>query len=291
MKKERLLGWLALFGSAVCFYLATVIISWGKPYVRIDSSHYVLARFIFGFVLVSATFLMEKRLPRCHNLHAILGRAFTNAVAVLFFYKAVEVSTVASANILNMTYPVFVAMLSWFTLRSQRDIPAIFIVVISTFGIWLILKPGLALSGHNEIWGLLSGIFAAFSMIYLTMCRRQHDSSTILFYVFAFGIVMMLPLMARSLFMPNATELFFLVICSLAGVVGQYLLTYGFLYVTAVEGSVISSSRILIAALLGPVLVADPPLDCAGWLGALLIFGANVALALRKRPATPLVQH
>ena len=284
MKKERLLGWLALFGSAVCFYLATVIISWGRPYVRVDSTYYVLARFLFGFVVVSATFLMEKRAPRCHNLPALLGRAFTNAVAVLCFYKAVEVSTVASANILNMTYPVFVAMLSWFTLRSQRDIPAIVIVVISTFGIWLILKPGPALSGHNEIWGLLSGIFAAFSMIYLTMCRRQHDSSTILFYVFAFGIVMMLPLMARSLFVPNATELFFLVICSLAGVVGQYLLTYGFLYVTAVEGSVISSSRILIAALLGPLLVADPPLDWAGRLGALLIFGANVALALRKTP-------
>ena len=284
MKRERLLGWLALFGSALCFYLATVIISWGRPYVRVDSTYYVLARFLFGFVLVSATFLMEKRAPRCHNLHALFGRAFTNAVAVLCFYKAVEVSTVASANILNMTYPVFVAILSWFTLRSQRDIPAIGIVLLSTLGIWLILKPGLAISGHNEIWGLLSGFFAGFSMIYLTMCRRQHDSSTILFYVFAFGIVMMLPLMARSLFVPTATELFFLVSCSLAGVVGQYLLTYGFLYVTAVEGSVISSSRILVAALLGPLLVSDPPLTWTGWLVALLIFGANVALALRKAP-------
>ena len=285
MSRARLLGWLALFGSGLCFYLATVIIRWGQSYVRIDSSHYVLARFLFGFVLVSSTLIIERRIPRCHDLHAIAGRAITNAAAVLFFYKAVEVSTVASANILNMTYPIFVAILSWFTLRSQRDIMAIGIVAISSLGIWLILAPGLSVSGHNDIWGLLSGVFAAFSMIYLTMCRRQHDSSTILFYVFAIGIVMMLPIMARSLFIPNAAELFFLVACSLAGVVGQYLLTYGFLFVTAVEGSVISSSRILIAALLGPVLVADPPLTWSGWLGALLIFGANVALALRKMPA------
>lgn len=67
--------------------------------------------------------------------------------------------------------------------------------------------------------------------------------------------------------------------CSLAGVAGQYLLTYGFLYVTAVEGAVISSSRILLAALLGPLLVADPPL---GWSGrALIIAVANIALALQ----------
>jgi drug/metabolite transporter (DMT)-like permease len=66
-------------------------------------------------------------------------------------------------------------------------------------------------------------------------------------------------------------------------VLGQYLLTYGFLYVTAVEGAVISSSRILIAALLGPLLVADPPLTAAGWLGALILFAANVFLAVRKK--------
>ena len=53
---------------------------------------------------------------------------------------------------------------------------------------------------------------------------------------------------------------------------------------TAVEGAVISSSRILLAALLGPLLVADPPLSLAGWAGAPIIFAANVALALR-RPA------
>ena len=80
-------------------------------------------------------------------------------------------------------------------------------------------------------------------------------------------------------------ELFFLLCCSAAGVIGQYLITFGFLYVTAVEGSIISSSRILLAALLGPLLVADPALTVMGWCGALLIFTANVTLALRRAKA------
>jgi hypothetical protein len=45
---------------------------------------------------------------------------------------------------------------------------------------------------------------------------------------------------------------------------------------------VISSSRILLAALLGPWLAAEPALGPAGWIGALLIFMANVVLAVRK---------
>ena len=39
-----------------------------------------------------------------------------------------------------------------------------------------------------------------------------------------------------------------------------------------------------IGARIGPMLVADPALTLAGWAGALIIFAANVALALR-RPA------
>ena len=97
-------------------------------------------------------------------------------------------------------------------------------------------------------------------------------------------ILLMLPFFHGSLFWPNPVEWFFLLTCSLSGILGQYCLTYGFLYVTAVEGAVISSSRILLAALLGPMLVADPALTLAGWAGALIIFAANVALALR-RPA------
>lgn len=100
--------------------------------------------------------------------------------------------------------------------------------------------------------------------------------------MFGLGSILILIFFHDAIFIPNAKELFFLLSCSVAGVLGQYLITFGFLYVTAVEGSIISSSRILLAALLGPLLVADPPLTVAGWCGALLIFSANAVLALRK---------
>ncbi len=71
--------------------------------------------------------------------------------------------------------------------------------------------------------------------------------------------------------------------CSAAGIAGQYLLTFGFRYVTALEGSIISSSRILLAAFLGPLVAAEPALGWSGWCGALLIFLANIGLALHKK--------
>ncbi len=279
---RQAVGWFAVFGSAFCFYFATLIIRWAEPHVTIESAYFVFARLLLGFTIVSFTMILQKKGPKPKNIHYLIGRAVANTVAVFCFYKAVELGSVAEANILNMTYPLFVAVFSWFFLRGQRDLMSLLIVAVAFTGVWLILSPGEITSGLGKMWGLSSGVTAAAAVIYLNISRRCHDSQTILFFMFGLGSVLILIFFHDALFIPNVTELFFLLSCSVAGVLGQYLITYGFLYVTAVEGSIISSSRILLAALLGPLLVADPSLTLSGWCGALLIFSANAVLALRK---------
>ena len=274
-------GWFAVLGSAFFFYLATVIIRWAAPHVEIASAYFVFSRFLLGFIVVVTTMLLRKQRLKPQNYHYLIGRTVANTVAVFCFYKAVEVGTVAEANILNMTYPLFVALIAWFFLREQRDVLSLFIVAVAFVGIWMLLSPGDIKIRWANLWGLSSGITAAIAMVYLNISRRYHDSQTILFFMFGVGMVLMLVFFHEAIFWPNSTELFFLLSCSISGVLGQYLLTYGFLYVTAVNGSIISSSRILLAALLGPLLVADPQLTIGGWCGALLIFTANAVLALR----------
>jgi drug/metabolite transporter (DMT)-like permease len=76
--------------------------------------------------------------------------------------------------------------------------------------------------------------------------------------------------------------MYYLALSSGFAIMGQYCITFGYRYVTAVEGGIISSSRILLAATLGPFIASDPFLDAWGWLGAALIFLVNAALAWRK---------
>ena len=283
-QRQRLFGGVAVLGSALCFYLATAIIHWGQSQVRIETSLYTFARFVLGFLVVSTSMLLCGKRPRCNHWRSVLGRMLSNTIAVYCFYKAVEVGSVAEANILNMTYPLFVALFSWFLLRGQRDLFSLGIVAVASIGIWLILAPNISTLHLGSFWGLLSGLFAAFAILSLNLARRYNDSQTILWYMFGLGAALMFPLVRTHLILPTPTQWLYLLSCSIAGIVGQYLLTYGFLYVTAVEGAVVSSSRILIAALLGPLLVAEPVLGVYGWLGALIIFVADVALALRTPP-------
>ncbi len=279
---RQVVGWLAVFGSAFFFYLATLIIRWAASYVEIESSYFVFARFLLGFTVVVLTMVLQKQRLHPKKYHYLIGRTAANTIAVFCFYKAVSMGSLAEANILNMTYPLFVAVFSWFFLRGQRDLVSLIIVAVAFAGVWLVISPGDITPGWENLWGLSSGISAAAAIIYLNISRRYHDSQTILFFMFGLGTVLMLIFFHDTIFLPNPMELIFLLSCSVAGVLGQYLLTYGFLYVTAVEGSIISSSRILLAALLGPLLVADPALSVWGWCGALLIFTANATLALRR---------
>ena len=272
----------AIFASAFFFYLSTLTIRWAASYVTIGSAYFVFGRLLLGFGVVSVTMLLQKKRLQPKKYHYLIGRTLTNTFAVFCFYKAVETGSLAEANILNMTYPLFVALYSCFFLRGQRDLLSMLAVAAAIIGIWMILAPRGIDPSLANMWGLCSGVTAAAAIIYLNTSRRYHDSQTILFYMFGLGSILMLIFFHNAMFIPNLQELFFLLICSTTGVLGQYLLTYGFLYVSAVEGSIISSSRILLAALLGPLLVSDPTLTIAGWCGALLIFSANAMLALRK---------
>ena len=281
-RRPQLLGCLAVFASTFVLYLSTLVIRWSRDTVAIDPSFFVFARFLLGFMVVCVTVRVTGAKIRVNRHSVIVGRAITNCVAVFCFYKAISVTTVAEGNILNMTYPLFVTLFSWCFLKGERDLKAVATVLTAFAGVWLVLAPGAIGFGVDNLWGVASGIFAAAAIIYLNMARRDHDTNTILLYLFGLGSLGIWLIFRRHLFIPGPRELLYLLLCGGFGVIGQYLLTVGFRYVTAVEGSILSSTRILLAAVLGPWLAADPPLSLSGWLGALLIFGANVSLALRK---------
>jgi drug/metabolite transporter (DMT)-like permease len=276
-------GSVAVLVSALCFYLSTATIRWAQMRgVTPDPAFYVLTRFLLGFVMIITILWVKKRPPRPKKMTLLVGRAASNCVAVYCFYMAVRTTSVAHANILNMTYPVFVALISWGFLREKLDYRNTFALLAAFAGIVLILHPGDMAVNVNHLWGLSSGISAALAIIYLNQSRKVHDSETVLFYMFGLGSVFIYAGFHDQMVLKHEIDILYLILCGVFGIAGQYLITLGFRYVTAVEGSILSSTRILIAAFAGPLIAIDPALTAKGWAGAVLIFSANAYLALRK---------
>ena len=280
---RTLMGCLAVFGSAFFFYLATVIIKWSKMAgLTIDPAMFALSRFFLGFIIVIFVMVILKKKIIIRKKRLLVGRALGNAIAVYCFFKGVDLTSVVQANILNMTYPLFVAVFSWIFLKEQRDFTSIVIVAIAFSGVLLILAPATMSYNINSMWGLASGISAAAAILCLNLSRQVHDTYTILFFMFGIGGLVLFCLFFDKIVIPGTEELTYIFWCSAVAIAGQFLITIGFKYVTAIEGGIISSTRILLAALLGPILAMDPALSLVGWTGAVLIFSGNVYLTLRK---------
>ncbi|MCD4741542.1 MAG: DMT family transporter [Desulfobacteraceae bacterium] len=281
-----LLGCIAVFGSAFCFYLATAVVKWSiMAGLTIDPAFFVFTRFFVGFLVVVLVMLAKRQSIKPKKYSYLVGRTLANCVAVYCFFKGTTLTSVAEANILNMTYPVFIAIISWFLLKDQRDIISIIIVLVSFAGVWLILDPGEMGFKRDSLWALVSGISAAVALIYLNLCRKENDTETILFFLFGLGSIVIISIFYNKMYIPDALTLKYLLLCAFFSIAGQYLITVGFKYVTAIEGGIISSTRILLAAILGPFIVSDPALSVSGGVGALLLFGCNIYLTLKKSKA------
>lgn len=279
---KQIVGCLMVFAGAVCFYLSSGAVRWSKQHVSISPAFFVFARFFIGFAIVSLSLFVRQHPISPQKYSLLIGRALANTAAVYCFYTAVSVTSLAQANILNMTYPVFVALFAWITLKKQRDPFMTLVLLVAFGGIFLVLARGPLVIGRSHLWGLTSGVCGAVAILILNASRQWHDTETILFYLFGIGTVLIYFLFPRTIYWPSGREAYYLIMCSSLSIAGQYCMTYGHRYVTAVEGSIVASTRILIAAFLGPVIAADPPLTLRGWIGAGLIFAANMVLALRK---------
>jgi drug/metabolite transporter (DMT)-like permease len=73
----------------------------------------------------------------------------------------------------------------------------------------------------------------------------------------AIGTVCNALLMAPVFVLPRASDLPFLLASGITGVTGQVLLTHGYKNVSAKAGSMVSSSRIIFASLLGFFFFSD----------------------------------
>ena len=276
-------GRLAILTSEIFFYLASVTVRWSQDaQLELSSTFFVFVRFLVGFLLASSVLIAKRQPPRPRQFPLVLARALFYVAAVFCFFKAVETTTAAQGNILNMTYPMYTPLFAWLFFKQKRDLGAMGMAALAFVGMALVIAPTNMTFEWGTIWGVASGLITGFAVIFLNLARQQNPTEIVLFFVFGIGTALLYAMFGRGFFLPNQLEFLYLAGAGVIGVIGQYVLTFGARYVNPVEGSMISSSRILFAAFLGPLICSDPALSLTGWVGALLIFAANACMILRN---------
>ncbi|MFK8139286.1 MAG: DMT family transporter [Bdellovibrionales bacterium] len=273
-KNQSQFAVLTLLGSVVTFTFMTVgvkyLSSWGWP-----SFTLIWGRFALGFLVVGGYCCYKKEIPKPRNPKTVYLRAFTNFTAVSLFYFAISYTSLVKANLLNMSYLVFVGLLSPLFLNEKTSARQWLALIISLSGIYFLLGTEIESWNHGDIYGILCGIVAAASIMSLRAARKTDDSNTILFYVMGIGFIFLSPFFQFPEISSHrlGLELSVFAGISMAGLLGQYLLTISFKHITAVTASLIGSLRVLLSAVLG-LLLFNEALTWNIYLGSiLLLFG------------------
>lgn len=242
-------------------------------------------RFIFGFLVLGAIrFIKKQGVPRPNKPKLVFFRALSNFIAVSFFYLSIYLTSLVKANLLNMTYPIFIALFAPLFLGEKTSKKTWLAVLICFVGIMLILGFEVSEWNSGDFYGLICGVLASVSIMSLRASRIHDDSSTILFYVMLFGAVGLLAFIeVPKTLRPAELAVYFLV--SAAGLLGQFFLTYSYKYVTAITGAITGSVRVLFSAIFGLLFFAEGiSLDLA--VGAGLIIVSIYWIQLENKKST-----
>ncbi len=250
-------GVVLLVSAEFCFALATVFTKFVTKDSTLTGIEVTFFRFALGLLVAIAMVYKEKTPLRPNNISMVIWRGVLNTIAVILFFSAIQFTTVTNANMLNMTYPVFIFLVA--PLFSDVKTPPLFFVflLLSLIGAYLIIHPNFQKINPGDILGLLSGIVAAFSVISLRLARKQDSTVLILFYLMSIGFVLNLIAMIPVWETPKGMIAVHLIISAVLGVFGQIFLTYGYKFISARSGSIVSSSRILFAILFGIIILSE----------------------------------
>ena len=276
-------GIVFLLLSELCFTVSTVFSKMLTNTSSISAIEVTFARFFLGLIVFSGVIYKNSISLIPNRLSLLVWRGVLNTVAVILFFLASQYTTITNTHMLNMTYPFFIFLFSPLFFRSEKSSPFLYLILVCALaGIWLVIDPDFNSVNKGDMFGLLSAIVAAFAVITLNMARKSDSTPVIIFYLMSIGTVVNGLVMLPVFIMPEGGQWLLLGASAAAGVGGQICITYGYRYITARAGGLVSTSRVLYAVVLGMLVFGESLTWRIGAGGILILLSILAVTWLNK---------
>ncbi|MEY8416330.1 DMT family transporter [Tissierella praeacuta] len=229
------------------------------------------SRFLLGTIVMFIYIVITKKSFKPNRFKHIFIRSAFNSISIMLFSLGFQYTTITNANMLQMTYPVFVLILAPIIYKDKIKKSSYLYLGTIMLGCYLVAFPDFSSINIGDIYSILSSIAAAISILSLKEAGKYDESHTIIFYVMLLATIINFPFVIKDLAMPDTKVLLDIILSAVTGVLGQVFITMGYKYVDNATGAIVSASRILIAAILGIVLFSDP-------LNSRVVFGGIVII-------------
>lgn len=236
------------------------------------------SRFLLGSILMFFYILYKRKSFKSPDIKPIVLRGIFNSISIIMFSAAYKYTTITNINMLHMTYPVFVILLApYFTKEKIKKSTYFYLIAIMT-GSYIVANPSFGNVNVGDFLALLSAVIGAFSIMYLKKSREHNEGYLIIFYVMLVGTFINIPFAYKDLLNFEIEGIVPVILAALTGFLGQIFITWGYKFVDSATGSLTSTSRIVMGAVLG-YLFLDEPLNLRIIIGMLLISLSLVGLS------------
>lgn len=191
--KEETKGFIFIIGAMGIFGLYGIFVR----FLNLSPQLILFFNSLFVAIILFFVFLKQKGkfgLKQHKLIVLLLGLAY---VANNFcYFKAFQLTTIANAILTHYTAPIFVALLAPFLLREKLEKVTLISLIISFLGLFLIASEGFSLSPANFLgilFGTISGLAYAFSLIIYKYLLRDLSVYTLIFYQSLVGAIILAP--------------------------------------------------------------------------------------------------
>jgi len=237
-------------------------------------------RNVFGLVLVLPWII--KKWPKSlkiNNKKVVLVRSLVGLTNLLLIFLAVQKISLVNTTLLNNSAPFFVPILIWLWLKKPIQHKIWGAVILGFVGIALVLHPDERIFNWGAVYGLLSGICLATTIVTMRVTTHSETLYSFMLYFFLIGIVATAPFAILDWKIDSLSTLAGLLTISLLSTFGQVCLFHGLKFAKAHELAPFSYSTVLFAGLIDWFVWGVSP-SLLAYLGMACIIGGGIWIAM-----------
>ena len=243
-----------------------------------------LFRGVIGWVVIVAAFRGRGFAPaRLVASPLLLMRGMVGAAGILLFYITIERMGAGRAVIINLTYPVFGALMAALWLRERLNWGQVGWMGVGLVGLVVFLRSKTSQGGisFDEGLALLGAIVAGAAVVLIRVLGRSEHASTIYASQCLWSFVGGLPFGAKHLSGLPMEAWIILIVASVLVSVGQLALTHSFRTLSVAKGSSVQM-LLPLATGLGGYLFLGERYSTTEIVGGLITLGATWQVVLHR---------
>jgi len=285
-QRQEFEGARALMLSSLAFSLMTVCVK--QLGGRIPVSEIVLARSIVGIALTGTTIAVAGINPMGSNRRLLLLRGIYGSIALFCFFEAITALPLASATVLQYTYPTFTAGAAWVLLAEPLRRRIGLAVALGWIGVVLVIQPqwiGHGIAGLELIpvlLGLAGALFTALAYVCVRKLSVSEHPQVIILYFPLVSIPICLPAVMQQGVMPSGMDWLWLLGVGVMTQLGQIGVTRGLSCLPAARATSLNYVQVVFAATWGWIWFRET-VNVLTLAGAALVLMASCISISAKR--------